>query len=149
MITKTIHKEYHHGHPVLREAEPIEVARIPITDDTLEGSILLHPRYIPAAMAYELLTLRAYRRGRSIDIFLDQPLEIKGEAYGILNFKGAGADADRPLLICPDHWYVRRRKLFRKDEYRWLPKNLADGFSSAPLEQLPKNLLATNSATDC
>src|SRR3989338_5819969 len=108
MIPRTVLCEEHFGKPVLREAEPIELARVPVNGDRLQDSIILHPRYIPLGVDHELFSARVYRRGRTVDLFLEEPVEIAGEEYGILNFKGVGADADDELLIDTDKWYDPR-----------------------------------------
>ncbi len=109
--------EEHFGKPVLKEAAPIELARVPVNGDRLQDSIILHPRYIPRGVDHELFSARVYRRGRTVDLFLDEPVEIGGEEYGILNFKGVGANADQEMVIDLDEWY--------HCSWRWIPR--ADG----------------------
>ena len=105
--------EEHLGHPVLREAKAIELARVPVNGDRLQDSVILHPRYVPQGVEHEIFIARAYRRGRTIDLFLDEPITVDGVEYGILNFKGAGSNAVsddnardvQELVIHPDKWY--------------------------------------------
>src|SRR3989338_7292913 len=118
MIPRTVLCEEHFGKPVLREAKPIKLARVPVNGDRLQDSVILHPRYIPSGVDHELFSARVYRRGRTVDLFLDEPVEIAGEAYGILNFKGVGADArayQQQMVINSDKWY----------RVKWVPR--ADG----------------------
>jgi hypothetical protein len=97
----------HHGLPIWREeGGSVEVARISITGDRLEESVLLHPRYVPKGVDHEVIEVYGFRRGRTLDIFLDEPIQMGGVAYTILNFKGVGADADKPLVIHPNHWWL-------------------------------------------
>src|SRR3989338_2845093 len=121
MIPRTVLCEEHFGKPVLREAEPIELARVPVNGDRLQDSIILHPRYIPSGVDHELFSARVYRRGRTVDLFLEEPVEIDGEEYGILNFKGVGADADDELLINTDWWYDSRYE-------EWMSRGRGDCF---------------------
>ena len=98
----------HHGMPVWREAgtHPITLAKVPVTGDKLEESVLLRPDYVPRGVERELVQLDSFRRGRTIDVFLDEPIEIGGKPYTLLNFKGVGADADQPMAIRRDDWWV-------------------------------------------
>jgi len=100
-----IQLQQHHGYPVLREAEPIELAVIQVGSRSPDRIIYLHPRYVPSGFPHERVSARVYRRGRTLDLFLEEPLEIDGKEYGILNFKGVGAEADKPLMISPDLWW--------------------------------------------
>ena len=109
--------EYHHRHPVLSETKPITLARVPISDDTWQGSIVLHPRYVPKSVEHESFTARVYRRGRAVDVFLEKPITVNKERYGILNYKGAGADADRDLILHPSLWWQLRN---------WIPREKGD-----------------------
>src|SRR3989344_7658785 len=90
-----------HGHPVVLEREPIEVAQVPVRGECLEESVILHPRYIPSEVPHKRIQVRGYRRGRTIDILLDEPLVINEEPYGVLNFKGVGAFAEEEMVIHP------------------------------------------------
>ncbi len=108
--------EYRHDFPVILELKPLTLARVPITGDTLQESVLLHPRYVPASVEHEIISVRGYRRGRTVDVLLDEPLEINGTVYGVLNFKGFGADCVsdsslfgmrlvRESVIHPNAWW--------------------------------------------
>jgi len=110
--------EEHLGHLVLRENKAIRLARIPVNGDRLQDSVILHPRYVPQGVEHEIFIARAYRRGRTIDLFLDEPITVDGVEYGILNFKGVGAKADRLLVIQPDDWYT--------SEGVWIPRKRGD-----------------------
>ncbi len=121
MLNPTILCEEHFGKPVLREAEAIKLARVPVNGDRLQDSILLHPRYIPSGVEHELFSARVYRRGRTVDLFLDEPIEIAGVSYGILNFKGVGADADDEMVIDTDEWYEEWSPLLK-----WIPRASGD-----------------------
>lgn len=122
MVYATVEK--HLGHLVLREQAPIELARVPVNGDRLEDSIILHPRYVPEGVEHEIFIARVYRRGRTLDIFLGEPITVDGVEYGILNFKGVGADLNGPgifnepdLIIHPDKWY---------DGLNWVPREEGD-----------------------
>ena len=102
----------HHGHPVFIEPGRIELAFIPVNGPALHQGILLHPRYIPPGYSHQLISVRGFRRGRSIDILLEEPIEYLDQHYGILNVKGVGAwvrgirgEIDRPQVIRPLFWY--------------------------------------------
>ncbi len=125
MIRRQVQKEVHLGYPVLREQEFTELARIPVTGDRLEQSIILHPRYVPRGTEHEIMTARVFHRGRTVDLFLDEPIEVNGEECGILNFKGVGADADREMVIHPTKWYY----FFNGGgDYRWVPRTEGDSY---------------------
>ena len=96
--------DQHNGYLVIRERNPIELAKFP-AGAPLHQSVLLHPRY--ATGDYEIISVTGYRRGRTIDVFLDQPYEHNGVQYGILNFKGVGADTDREMVVHPTLWFTR------------------------------------------
>ncbi len=116
--------EKHFGKPILREIKPIMLARVPVNGDRLQDSVILHPRYIPSGVEHELFSARVYRRGRTVDLFLDEPIEIAGVSYGILNFKGVGATPDDEhdeLLINTDKWYDPQH-------HRWVPRGKGDPF---------------------
>lgn len=107
--------ETHHGHPVLREVEPIEIAIVPVTGRALHESIILHPRYVPNSVPHRVEKMRVYRRGRTLDVFLDEPVEHDGNEYGVLNFKGVGADTYcEDMVVHPTLWYTERG---------WVPAN--------------------------
>ncbi len=95
----------HFGYPVFVEEKPLQLARISITGDKLQDSVILHPRYVPSSVEHELISVYGYRRGRTVDILLEEPLEIEGKQYGVLNFKGVGADADADMQIHPTLWW--------------------------------------------
>lgn len=95
----------HHGHPVVRHPEPIELAIVPVKGEALHESVVLHPRYVPDSVPHRIVSLLAHVHGRSIDLFLDEPMVIDGEEFGVLNFKGTGADANEDLVINPHQWY--------------------------------------------
>lgn len=113
--------EEHLGHLVLRENKAIRLARVPVNGDRLQDSVILHPRYIPKGVDHEIFIARVYRRGRTLDLFLDEPVVVDGTEYGILNFKGVGANADRPLIIQPDDWW-------RKQIGIWVPRKMGDKY---------------------
>jgi hypothetical protein len=96
------------GHPCVLEKKPICVARIPVRGDALEDSVLIHPRYVPKEIPHEIISVRGYRRGRALYVLLETPLEINGKKYNFLDFKGAGANADRELVIHPTHMFINR-----------------------------------------
>ncbi len=112
--------EEHLGHLVLRENKPIRLARIAVNGDRLQDSVILHPRYVRGGVDHEIFIARVYRRGRTLDLFLDEPIVVDGTEYGILNFKGVGADADRPLVIQPDAWW--------RKSGTWVPRKMGDPF---------------------
>jgi len=127
-MAKAVVKRDYFGYPILREERPLTLARIPIHSDRLEDSVIVHPRYVPSGVEHELLTTRVYRRGRSLDFFLDEPIVVDGEEYGILNFKGVGRDARRNLVINPDRWYswvFVTTGLFKKG---WKPREQVDPY---------------------
>lgn len=119
--------EEHFGYPVLREEGYTKIARVPVKGNWLLQSILLHPRYVPHNTSHQIMTERFYHRGRTIDIFLDEPIELHGEKYSILNFKGVGADADHGMIIHPTRWYltISGVGLFGN---KWVPREYADAF---------------------
>ena len=117
--------EEHFGKPVLREAKPIKLARVPVNGERLQDSVILHPRYVPRGVEHELFSARVYRRGRTVDLFLDEPIEIAGEEYGILNFKGVGANArahQSQMVINSDKWYGD----CSSSRVKWIPRALGD-----------------------
>ena len=89
----------HHGRQVLVERDPIELIKIPVLGQAITQSILLHPQYAPNGIPYERIAVCGFVRGRTLDILLDEPMIIDGEAYPVLTFKGVGADANRRLVI--------------------------------------------------
>ena len=113
--------EEHLGHLVLRENKPIRLARIPVNGDSWQDSVILHPRYVQGGVDHEIFIARVYRRGRTLDLFLDEPVVVDGAEYGILNFKGVGAKADRPLVIQPDDWW-------HKLSGGWVPRKIGDKY---------------------
>ncbi len=128
-MERPIELTYHLGYPVLIETREIELARVPVNGERLQDSVILHPRYVPKGVEHELFTARVYRRGRTLDLFLDEPITFNGVQYGILNFKGVGADADRDLVIQPEKWYKPRIT----DSWpflveTWVPRKSADDF---------------------
>lgn len=98
--------EMHFGHPVLVETAPIRLAQIPVKGDKLHESVFVHPRYVPLGLPHRIISVRGFRRGRSIDILLDEPMEHECQAYGVLNVKGVGADADADLVIHTDLFWM-------------------------------------------
>ena len=106
--------KYHYGHPVVYEKELIELVKIPVNGEELHHCVLLHPRYKPPKKKYDTIKVRGYRRGRSLDILLEEPLKFAGQEYGVLNFKGVGADADAEMVIHPNGWY---KLCWRANEY--------------------------------
>ncbi len=120
---------YHLGYPVLIETREMELARLPVNGERLQDSIILHPRYVPKDVNHEIFTARVYRRGRTLDLFLDEPIVVDDVQYGVLNFKGVGADADRDLVIQPERWYAKGVS----DTWpflveTWVPRKSADDF---------------------
>ncbi|MBI4016207.1 MAG: hypothetical protein HY363_00765 [Candidatus Aenigmarchaeota archaeon] len=95
----------HYGRPVLVEKELIPVAQIPISGDELQKSVLVHQRYVPRGIKHRKLNLRGFRRGRTLDVLLDAPIVVNGISYGLLNFKGVGADADDAMVFNLTKWY--------------------------------------------
>jgi len=100
----------HFGKLVLVESQPIELAKIPVSGESLHQCILIHPRYVPRGMPHDIVSVRGYRNQYNLEVLLDKPLEIDGKQYGVLNFKGAGENADIPLAIRPGMGY---------DNYGW------------------------------
>ena len=94
------------GHPVLVESEPIRLAQISVTDDTLLGSVFVHPRYAEGSQ-FELFEFRGYRRGRSVDVLLEKPITHEVQTYGIANFKGVGRCYYRDEFLIHPHHYAR------------------------------------------
>ncbi len=113
--------EAHLGHLVLRENKAIRLARVPVNGDRWQDSLILHPRYVPKEVEHEIFIARVYRRGRTVDLFLDEPITVDSVAYGILNFKGVGANADRPLVIQPDDWWGNQT-------WGWIPRKNGDPY---------------------
>ena len=71
--------EQHFGYPVLREEEPTELAVVPanghsLKDCSVKDCIILHPRYVPREYPHDMLSARVYRRGRTLDIFMEYPI---------------------------------------------------------------------------
>lgn len=98
--------QHHHNTLVIQETRPRTIARVPITGDSFQQSILLHPRYVPESVPHELFRARVRQRGRTTDIFLEEPIIINGVEYTILNFKGTGADAEKSQqVIHPEAWW--------------------------------------------
>ncbi|VVC00961.1 Uncharacterised protein [uncultured archaeon] len=104
----------HFGKPVLAEAEPIKIAKVP-SGEQLHESVLIHKRYVPEGTDHEIIEVLGLRRGRSLDVLLDEPIKVNGEEYGVLNFKGVGADADRDMVIHPKLWWAGDRWLCSHD----------------------------------
>lgn len=120
----------HYGHPVVYEKEPIMLVKIPVNGERLDQSVLLHPRYAPSKRKYEKIAVRGFRRGRTLDILLDEPIVVDGKEYGVLNFKGVGADADEQMVIRPDGlWYMSGNWKPEKDNFSrcWGALLKADG----------------------
>ena len=82
----------HFGQAALVEIEPIQIAKIPVKGEDYQNCAFVHPRYAPKTLPHEIIEVRGFRRGRTLDILLDEPIEFHGKKYGILNVKGAGAD---------------------------------------------------------
>ncbi len=120
--------EDHFGYPILREIKQIELARVPVNGNRLQDSVILHPRYVPGGVDHEIFSARVYRRGRTLDLFLDEPVIVDGTEYGVLNFKGVGADAERDLVIQPEKWYALRSLVDGLVE-TWVPRKTADDFN--------------------
>ena len=96
----------HEGYPVLLEKEPIELLKIPVNGDKLHESVLLHPRYAVPKVKYETIKVRGHRRGRTIDILLEEPLKKNGKIYRTLSVKGVGARGGTgEMVIHPTKWY--------------------------------------------
>ncbi|MEK6978889.1 MAG: hypothetical protein AABW86_01580 [Candidatus Micrarchaeota archaeon] len=97
----------HFGHPALIETKLMPIAKIPVRGEKLQDCVLVHPRYAQDLKSsdYEIVLMRVFRRGKGLDILLDESFEHEGREYAILNFKGAGADADYEQLMCPGKWY--------------------------------------------
>ncbi|MBI4153890.1 hypothetical protein HY501_01000 [Candidatus Woesearchaeota archaeon] len=109
------------------EKKPITVAaikaekRYPGTYSTrsthpLLESVVFDPRYIPPGFQdFKLIQVRGRRLGRTIDILLDEPIQVDetGKEYPILTFKGCGArivgvSAEGPWIIDPYNWHSDR-----------------------------------------
>ena len=90
---------------IIREIQPRTIARVPITGEGFHQSIFLHPRYVPDTVPHELMRTRVRQRGRTTDIFLDEPISINGIEYFVLNVKGTGADAEKDQIIHPKGWW--------------------------------------------
>lgn len=91
----------------LIEKEPFDVAIVPAQDmhpgssatsdpRMLLYSVLLNPRQIPAGFTdFEIIKVRGRRIGRTIDVLLDEPVEVGGKEYPVVTFKGTGALPDK------------------------------------------------------
>ncbi len=88
----------------LLEAKNIVLAKYP-KDAPIEDSIIVHPRYANKK-DFELIEVKGYRNGRTIDILVG-PRHTDKNAYKIINVKGVGAEADgKPMMIDTERWYV-------------------------------------------
>ena len=103
-VVRLIHKSY----PVIAEESVIRLAKLPASAP-LHKSVLVHPRYVEGRgdIDHVIIEVRGRVRGRTIDVLLDEPFEFDGKEYGIMNFKGVGADADRELVLHPSLWFCR------------------------------------------
>lgn len=116
--------ETYHGMPVVREIREREIAKVPITGEELHQCILLHPRYVPKEVLHEIIKARVFVRGRSIDLFLEEPYIHEGKEHWILNYKGAGADADEELVIHPNLWWAATEHVLREEtKKKWVPRS--------------------------
>ena len=102
----------HFNQPALMEKHPITVAQVRTAKgEKLHECVLVHPRYVRGHLSpsdYDIVTVRGYRNGRSIDVLLDVQFKHNGRRYPILNIKGAGAralDKDPYGFIHPTKWY--------------------------------------------
>lgn|GEM_PF-4204624 len=94
----------HFGFPTVIEEEPIVLARV---KNLTGGTAFCHPRYAPDGKQ-DIIETDAYRHGRSIDMVLKEPEGRGKNRVTILNVKGAGADADEPLVIHPNLWWDQK-----------------------------------------
>ena len=118
MKTPEFSVEWRSSNPFIIEKKPIELAAIringgpslagkPIGANTLKDCLLVHPRYVGKRIDHEIIKVRGWRNGRTIDILVDEPYMAEGKEFPILNFKGVGANSDRPMVIHPTGWYRR------------------------------------------
>lgn len=114
---RKVHIEIHYGFPVIVEDKPIAIARIPITGDQPHQCIYLHPRYVPRGVDHERIEVRGHRKGRTLDILLDEQFVHCGDSYGIMSIKGGGADADEELVIHPKKWWKEK-----EGSSRWISR---------------------------
>lgn len=91
----------HFGFPVVVEEEQLLLVKV---RNETGGMPFFHPRYAPDRKQ-EIIETDAYRHGRSIDTVLREPEGAGKKRITILNVKGAGADADEPLVIHPNLWW--------------------------------------------
>ena len=108
-----------HGQLFLVEERPLRLAKIPLNGvmkSPLQDCIIVHPRYALKA-DHEIIEVEGRRNGRTIEVLLEEPLEIDGKKYGVLCFKGTGANADREMVIHPELY-------FRGDPYSKDPKSV-------------------------
>ena len=120
----------HFNQPVLVEKRPIQVAKFRVSGDALHHCVFVHPRYAgkKSDVPYEIVSVRGYRRGRTMDLLLDEPIMVEGEKYEILNFKGVGADADRQMVIHPTLWFEIYDDT-NPVSGRWMHRRLADDYA--------------------
>ncbi|MBI5046192.1 hypothetical protein HZC07_00475 [Candidatus Micrarchaeota archaeon] len=103
------------GRPVLIDQKPFVLARIRTKkpeqngdgepSDRIEHSVFLHPRYVPKSVPHEIVQRRGRLSGRTLYLLLDQEdpvTDSSGKQWDILNWKGAGADTDQPMVIDPN-----------------------------------------------
>ncbi|MEK6964223.1 MAG: hypothetical protein AABX70_07395 [Nanoarchaeota archaeon] len=107
----------------LVEEEPIQIAAVlaarkhPGTYSTksehfLLDCVVLNPKYASPGMDTEILTVRGRRKGRTIDIMLDEPIEVceTGETFRVLTFKGSGAFPTGRDNAQADQWIIDSAK---------------------------------------
>lgn len=99
-------KYFHNGRAVLIEKEPIKVARVQVREtkpgeNPLLASILVHPRYVPVNVPHEITRLPGRLYGGTLYVLLDMPILVGDQFIDIINFKRAGADADKSMAIYP------------------------------------------------
>lgn len=110
----------HFGQSVLIEKQPIRLIQIPVLGEKLHESLLVHPKYASDKLKLDFRPIEVIglRRGRTIEILLDEPIVIGGVEYYVLSIKGVGADATEPMMFHPERW-------FENDEYpaTWVRRN--------------------------
>lgn len=103
------------GELILLESKKIQIATYP-KGARLEDSIIVHPRYANKK-DFDIIEVRGYRSGRTIDIILPMPYYRDGENYDIINIKGVGASTHKErMIIDPERWFSHK-------ENKWTPFN--------------------------
>jgi hypothetical protein len=102
-IERIVQRTEHFGKEVLVETTPLVLAKLPVKAP-LHESVLVHPRYAEGT-PHEIIEVRGFVRGRTIDVLLPEQFEHNGRRYGIMNFKGAGADAEQEIEMRPLEWF--------------------------------------------